>query len=90
MTAGRDIITELDKAREAYETLFTEPRPEYGDSIQKAFSNISSLMEEMGIENTEYNQRAIRILGYNRMEITKEAIDEVKAYDTVLIILSRT
>ena len=81
LTAGRDIITELDKAREAYETLFTEPRPEYGDSIQKAFSNISSLMEEMGIENTEYNQRAIRILGYNRMEITKEAIDEVKAYD---------
>ena len=52
-----------------YEALFTIPRAEYGDSIRKAFSNMYSLMEEMGIENTEYNQRAIRILGYNRMVI---------------------
>ncbi len=81
LTAGRDLIVELDKAKEAYEALFTVPKSEYGDSIKKAFSNTGSLMEEMGIENTEYNQRAIRILGYNRMEITKEAIEEVKAYD---------
>ncbi|TAH66290.1 MAG: flagellar hook-length control protein FliK [Anaerolineaceae bacterium] len=81
LATGRSIIIELDKAKEAYEALFTMPKAEYGDSIKKAFSNISSLMEEMGIENTEYNQRAIRILGYNRMEITKESIEQVKAYD---------
>ena len=78
---GRSILRELDKAKEAYEELFTMPRAEYGDSIKKAFSNAVSLMEEMGIDNTEYNQRAIRILGYNKMEITKESIEQVKAYD---------
>lgn len=81
LDAGRNIISELDKAKEAYEALFTIPKAEYGDSIKKAFSNASSLMEEMGIENTEYNHRAIRILGYNRMDITKDSIEEVKAYD---------
>jgi hypothetical protein len=81
LAAGQSIKTELDKANEAYEALFTIPRAEYGDSIRKAFSNMYSLMEEMGIENTEYNQRAIRILGYNRMVITHENIEKVKAYD---------
>lgn len=81
LEASNSIIAELDKAKEAYEVFFTIPRAEYGDSIKKAFSNAASLMEEMGIENTEYNHRAIRILGYNRMEITKESIEQVKAYD---------
>lgn len=78
---GRSILIDLEKAKESYEALFTQPRTDYGDSIQKAFDNMESLMEEMGIEDTSYNKRAIRILGYNRMEITKEAIEEVKAYD---------
>jgi hypothetical protein len=81
LQAGKSVSTELDNAREAYEALFTIPRAEYGDSIKKAFSNMSSLMEELGVEDTEYNQRAIRILGYNRMDITHESIEQVKAYD---------
>ena len=81
LESGNNIISELDKAKEAYETLYTQPRQEYGDSILKAFNNMGSLIEEMGIEDTEYNRRAIRILGYNQMDITKESIDKVKAYD---------
>lgn len=84
LEAGRSISIRHDEAQEAYETFFTIPRAEFGDSIKKAFANATSLMEEMGIENTEYNQRAVRILGYNRMEITKEAIEQVKAYDLSL------
>lgn len=81
LTSGRSIMAELDRAKESYEAMFTVPKSEYGDSIKKAFSNLDSLMEEMGIENTEYNRRALRILGYNSMEITRESIEEVKAYD---------
>ena len=81
LSAGSGIIAELDRAKEAYEALFTIPNTEYGDSIKKAFANAGSLMEEMGIDNTEYNHRAIRILGYNKMDITKESIEQVKAYD---------
>lgn len=81
LDAGNRMLAELEKAKEAYEPLLTQPRKDFGDSIQKAFANMESLMEEMGIEDTIYNRRAIKILGYNNMEITKESIEQVKAYD---------
>lgn len=81
LEAGNSIVSELDKAKEAYETFYTQARSEFGDSIKKAFNNMGSLMEEMDILDTEDNRRAIRILGYNQMEISKESVDRVKAYD---------
>ncbi len=81
VTEGSKLTEQLTKAKEAYENLMTEPNREYGDSIQKAFKNSGSLLSDMGLENTVYNQRAIKILGYNRMEITKENLEKVKAYD---------
>ncbi|MDF2538837.1 MAG: hypothetical protein K0S76_1858 [Herbinix sp.] len=78
---GSRLQTELIRAGEAYETLMTIPNREYGDTIQKAFKHMDSLLNELGIDNTELNQRAVRILGYNNMEITEEAISRVKAYD---------
>lgn len=81
LEAGTRLQTELDKANKAYESLLTPPSSEYGDSLKKAFDNLKPLMDEMGIEDTVYNRRAIRILGYNRMEITRNAIDRIKAYD---------
>lgn len=81
VTEGNKMKAILDRAGEAYETLMTVPNYEYGDSIQKAFQNMGSLLEELGIDNTLLNQRAARALGYNQMEITKENIEQVKAYD---------
>lgn len=78
---GDKLQTAMAKAGEAYETLMTVPNKEYGDSIQKAFKNTESMLKEMNLENTQLNQRAVRILGYNGMEISKESIDQVKAYD---------
>lgn len=68
-------------ARESYEPLLTAPRKDLGDSLKKAFGNINNLLDELKLPTTEENQRAVRILGYNRMEITEENIDKVKAYD---------
>lgn len=81
LTEGSNLQAKLMKAGEAYETLATVPSGEYGDSIKKAFANMSSLLAEMNIENTAQNQRAVRILGYNQMDISQEAIDKVNAYD---------
>ena len=81
LEAGNIIRGNLDKAQEAYESLMTMPSSEYGDSIQKAFRNMDSLIQELGLENTEANQRAIRILGYNQIEINKETIEQIKMYD---------
>ncbi|MDE7367293.1 MAG: hypothetical protein K2N24_08055 [Lachnospiraceae bacterium] len=65
----------------SYETLMTSPRSDMGDSIQKAFRNVDDLLEEMNLPATEDNQRAVRILGYNQMEITQENLEEIKAAD---------
>lgn len=78
---GEVLKHQAARVEEAYEPLWTVPRADMGDSIQKAFQNTGTLLSEMGLEATEENQRAVRILGYNRMEITEEAIDRVKAYD---------
>ncbi len=82
LTEGLKLQSEYTKAGTAYETLMTVPNAEYGDSLRKAFSNMVSLLGEMNIENTEQNQRAIRILGYNQMDITTENIEQVKVYDS--------
>lgn len=81
LSEGNKLKAELEKAGTAYETLMTVPNREYGDSIQKAFANMDSLLRELNIEVTEENKRAARILAYNRMEIMKESIEQVKAYD---------
>lgn len=64
-----------------YETVSTQVRSDLGDSIHKAFRSIPSLLQDLGLEDTESNRRAARILGYNSIEITKENIDEVKVLD---------
>ena len=71
----------MERAGEAYETLRTEPRRDMGDSIQKAFRNVDDILKDLGLETTEVNQRAVRILAYNQMEINPESIAGIKAAD---------
>ena len=78
---GSNIQAELIRAGTAYEALMTVPNREYGDSIQKAFTNMDSLLSELNMENTVQNQRAVRVLSYNQMEITSDNIEKVKNYD---------
>lgn len=71
----------LNKAGEAYDSLMTMPRKDMGDSIEKAFQNVGDILEDLQLENTEANSRAVKILGYNAMEITVESVFQVKSYD---------
>lgn len=71
-----------DRASAAYETLMTEPRKDLGDKISKAFRNIDEILTDLGLETSESNRRAVRILGYNRMDITEENINAVKSADS--------
>lgn len=81
---GNGIQAKLLQAGEAYETLMTVPNREYGDSIQKAFGNMAPLLDELDIENTPLNQRAVRILAYNNMDISKDNVMSIKSYDLEL------
>lgn len=71
----------LQNAGESYEALMTKPRSDLGDSIAKAFNHVDEILNNLGLDTTKANQRAVRILGYNSMDITKENISAMKAYD---------
>ena len=73
-----------EKASQSYEELMTAPRKELGDQITKAFRNVDDLLDELNLATTEENRRAVRILGYNQMEISEENITKVKEKDTLL------
>lgn len=78
---GRLLQKQYEAASESYEILMTAPRRDMGDSIQKAFRNVDDILNEMNLEITQENQRAVRILGYNRMEINEENLWRVQEAD---------
>lgn len=79
--AGVSQQAKLERAGEAYETLMTAPRADMGDSIRKAFRNVDDILADLDLEITEANQRAVRILAYNELEITPDSIAQMKAAD---------
>lgn len=79
INVGRDYKAGL--AENTYEALMTVPRSDLGDSIKKAFGNVDNILRDMSLDNNEVNQRAVRILGYNNMEINTASINQVKVYD---------
>jgi len=80
--ASEKLLSAMGKAAQTeYEALMTKPDREYGDSIRNAFRNIDVLLEEIGLENTTENNRAVRILSYNQMAISAENVEAVVARD---------
>ena len=79
--AGAQMQQAFEKANESYETLMTAPRRDMGDSMQKAFRNVDAILESMKLDTSAANQRAVRILAYNGLDITEENIMSVKALD---------
>ncbi|WP_155827677.1 DUF6240 domain-containing protein [Butyrivibrio sp. AE2015] len=76
-----DLTQKFRAAREDYEKMETAPRADLGDSIEKAFRNVDEILLNLGKEITDENRRAIRILGYNSLEINEENFEKVRAYD---------
>ncbi len=72
------------KAGESYEPMMTAPRADLGDNIKKAFRNVDDILKDMGQEINDSNRRAIRILGYNSMELSIDNFEKVRAFDQSL------
>ncbi|NLL75845.1 MAG: hypothetical protein GX235_01150 [Clostridiales bacterium] len=81
---GNALRTAYEKAGETYETLMTAPRADLGDSIKKAFRNVDDILRDMNLETSDANRRAVRILGYNRMEISEQNIAAIKETDATV------
>lgn len=79
--AGTVLKDTLDKANESYEALMTAPRSDLGDSIKKAFANVDDILKDLGLEINEANERAVRILAYNSLDINEESVLAMKAAD---------
>ncbi|MDD6037837.1 MAG: DUF6240 domain-containing protein [bacterium] len=79
--AGNHMQDDFTRAGEAYETMMTTPRSDLGDSIRKAFANVDELLKALDMEQTPANERAVRILSYNRTEVTEQSILEIKLAD---------
>ncbi len=81
---GDSLRRDYEKAGQSYEALMTEPRKDMGDSIRKAFRNVDDILADMDLELSETNRRAVRILGYNHLEITQENIRQIREKDDLL------
>ena len=81
-SVAKEVTQQFEKAVGTYEAVGTEVRRDLGDSLKKAFGNINDILDDLGMEITGMNQRAVRILGYNQMPLTRENIEEMKAYDS--------
>ena len=82
--ASENATMKFRQAGEGYEKLMTAPRADLGDSIKKAFRNVDDILGDLDQEATEENRRAVRILGYNRMEINEENFEKVRSWDAKL------
>lgn len=83
-THAQETAAAYKQANESYETFMTAPRADMGDRIGKAFRNTDAILEDLQLSLTEENRRAIRILGYNSMELNLENIEAVKQADRAL------
>ncbi len=73
--------TKLETVRRSYEAVGTAPRRDMGDSIAKAFANVKDILNEMDMPINYETERAVRILGYNQLEITENNINQIIDYD---------
>ena len=78
---GSYVKQTMEAALQSYETMWTAPRADMGDSIQKAFANVDDILSDLELEVSDLNRRAVRILAYNSTEITVESITQIKNVD---------
>ncbi len=88
-TEGNALRVSMEALAEQYETVGTEVRRDLGDSIKKAFGNVDAILQDLELTPTAANQRAVRILAYNQMALTKESVLSMKEYDAKVTTLAK-
>lgn len=72
------------KFSQTYESVMTSPNKGLGDNINKAFANADALLRDIGLAATQENRRAVRMLGYNSVDVNPENVEKVREYDDKL------
>ncbi|MCT4544987.1 MAG: DUF6240 domain-containing protein [Vallitalea sp.] len=90
MTSNGETNTISNNQLEMYDKLGTKPRADLGDNIKKAFGQLEKILNDLGIEASNKNLRAAKILSHNEMEISINNINNIKVIDQkVNMILNR-
>jgi len=71
----------FEKMKMTYEGVGTEVRHDLGDSLKKAFRNIDDILTDLQLDVSVQNERAVRILAYNQIDINVENINTMKLAD---------
>jgi len=79
----RITLAAYHEAGMAYEKGATEIRADLGDSIRKAFGNIDEVLSENNLELTEANRKAVKLLAYNKAEVSVESVTKMKVAATL-------
>lgn len=86
-TLGRISVLSTEAGNRAigtYEAVGTEVRPDLGDKISKAFEDAYKVLDELGMERSDENEKAVRILGYNSLDLTRDNIEKVSLTDNIV------
>ena len=75
----RITLASYHEAGIAYEKGATEIRSDLGDNIRKAFGGIDELLKDNGLELSDANRKAVRLLAYNKAEVTVESVTKMKS-----------
>ena len=75
----------FDKMNETYEAVGTQIRGDLGDSLKKAVQgSADDIVKELGLEGTDEDKEAIKVLAANNMDMTKENVETVKSVNAMI------
>ena len=82
---ARVFASMFDKMNETYEAVGTQIRGDLGDSLKKAVQgSADDIIRELGLEGTDEDKEAIKVLAANNMDMTKENVEKVKSVNAMI------
>lgn len=82
---ARVFASMFDKMNETYEAVGTQIRGDLGDSLKKAVQgSADDIIKELGLEGTDEDKEAIKVLAANNMDMTKENVETVKSVNAMI------
>ncbi len=82
---ARVFASMFDKMNETYEAVGTQIRGDLGDSLKKAVQgSADDIIRELGLEGTDEDKEAIKVLAANNMDMTRENVETVKSVNAMI------
>ena len=82
---ARVFASMFDKMNETYEAVGTQIRGDLDDSLKKAVQgSADDIIKELGLEGTDEDKEAIKVLAANNMDMTKENVEIVKSVNAMI------